>query len=173
MDTEPESELATVDQAVRRAVREVQAWHEALRREPFQSSVAKAAPLARHRRVAGQRAFDALTSRHEVAPRGAFRAALRRWVGALAVRRVTEAQQAAVARVEGEPSVRVELETVEETTFRRGWKRLLQSRSLAEASAWLHALAERGAAIAQVRRDLAARSRRPSSGLGPRCGRTS
>jgi hypothetical protein len=166
MDEAPEEELDAVDQVVRGAAQATATWQQALRREPVQGSVEDAAPLVRYRSVAGQRALSALALRRVPSHELAWLDALRRWVSALTVLRVTEAQRAAVARVESEVSVRVQLETVQETTFRSAWKGLLRSKSHTEASAWLRGLAERGPAVAAVRRVQAEREEEAVRRLG-------
>ena len=147
--------LHAVDRAVRTAVVAYETWGEALARSPENDAIFDQAPLARHREVAGQTTFAALSASRVVSQEEAWREALRRWVGVLTVRRVTEALVGKQAKAEAEKSASVRLETVMATSFREGWTGLLRSRNVVEASAWLHAIALRGPAVAAILRERA------------------
>ncbi len=158
--------LDAIDRAVRRAVLAATAWQETLARQPFESSFAELMPLGRHRAVAGQTAFDALASRTVLSHETQWLGSLRRWVAVLTVLRVTEPDRVEQARAETDDSAMVRLERGERTSFRSAWRGLLRSQSVAQANAWLAALAERGEAVAAVRRERAVREEEVARRLG-------
>jgi len=125
--------FVAVDRAVRTAVVAYETWVEDLARSPESDAVFDQAPLARHREVAGQTTFAALSASRVVSQEEPWREALRRWVGVLTVRRVTESLVGKQAKAEAEKSASVRLETVMATSFREGLRGLLRSRNVVEA----------------------------------------
>jgi len=166
MNVEPVTDLGATDRAVRRAVHASRRWQRELFSAADPSTVAGEAPLGRHRGVAGQTAFTALAERSVTSEDLALRDALRCWVGALTVARVTEGEQAAEATVVAERSAFVRLDVVEKASFRDAWNGLVRSRTPSEATAWIDALAERGPAVSAVRRERAMREEEAVKRLG-------
>ncbi len=158
--------LDAIDRGVRRAAEGTVAWHERLALKTLGEAIEDQPPLAQHRAVAGKLAYDGLAAREVMASESAWRIALLRWIGALAVLRVTEEPRLEEARVVTEPLARVRLETVHLVSFRAAWDGLVGSKNAAEGAAWLAALSERGPAVAAARRERAAREEEAVRRLG-------
>jgi hypothetical protein len=158
------TELPALDKAVRRALEAHEAWLLALRGERVDEAFAAAPPLERHREVAGRRAYQELEPRQGASD--GWLEAVRRWVAALTLARVTGPQQAELARIVTEPCVRLRSLGEEQTSFRGAWKNVLDAPTLARADEWVEALGRRGPAVADARRQLAERGHEAARQLG-------
>jgi hypothetical protein len=162
MNSLVETPLETVDRAVRRAFVESRPFVDASADETTRS----AAALERHRAFAGKQAYDSIVARVTLPHDTPLRDGLARWVGALAVARVTGEQRCLEAAAIEEPAGSVKLERATPTSFRGARMGLLRAGGRGEATAWLAALAGRGHAVAAARRERLLRQAEAVQKLG-------
>ena len=159
MSNRLQASLEVLDGTAQRAALAASRWRDDL----AASSVAEGAespaledrPLARHRETLGQTMFDALSARAVFPHETALRDAIRSWVGALTVARITEPHRVDEARAEAGVSLDVRLDVLSKTSFRGAWRGLLGASSVAVGQAWLAAAAEGGPSVANARHERA------------------
>lgn len=148
-------DLASFDRDVARAFGAWRTWKGDLARDP--ASCADEEPLERWRHVAGKSLYETLASLSPSAADVPHRDALRRWVYALMLARITQSLDAEWARAEAERTAHATVPVPHLASAREAWLGILEGATAHERRAWLDVATERGPALASIARRRAER----------------